>query len=80
MITRELSSVVLAWIFDIPISSVDYHLSSTPLASCGGSPPRLASAVRKEHAVTNNDKIGKRVTLSVAVLLVQQISHKLTCP
>ncbi|HEY3580595.1 MAG TPA: hypothetical protein VGK82_08625 [Pyrinomonadaceae bacterium] len=34
--------------------------------------------VRKEHAVTNNDKSEKRLLPSVALLPAQQIRHKLT--
>ena len=76
MMISELSSVVFAWILNIPISSVIITPKRTTRQL-----RRLTTEThpteRKEHAVTNNDKSEKQLMLSVALLPVQQIRHSL---
>src|ERR1043165_3713275 len=76
MMIRELSSVVLAWILDIPIGSViiTRKRSTRQLRRLT---TETQQSVRKEHAVTNNDKCEKQLTPSVALLPAQQIRHNL---
>ena len=74
MITRELSSVVLVWSFDVPISPIDYHSYKirSPVARAA---EERQLTMRKDHAVTNDRKTAERVPPSVAFLLVPQIRH-----
>ena len=76
MMISELSSVVFAWIFGIPIGSVIITRKPTT-RQLRRLTTETQQSVRKEHAVTNNDKSEKQSALSVALLPVQQIRHNL---
>src|SRR5690348_18175912 len=76
MMISELSSVVFAWILNIPIGSVIITPKRTT-RQLRRLTTETQQTVRKEHAVANNDKSEKQSAPSVALLSAQQIRHKL---